>query len=188
MVKTRPRRQALQRGYSLLEVVVAMAIFASFLAVVFILTAEMRSWEKRLPINMHKHPQVSAVVARLRRDVVDGHGSKPYRNEHDGYTMDEKVLILESVQQNGGVRTIVWDFREPGVVRRIEYNVGAKREWVARGLPENFNSIEIDAAEVPNARAWGVRIRATDQNGNLAIDQILMPRATEDDPASAPST
>ena len=177
-----------QRGYSLIEVVIAMAIFASFLAVVFILTAEMRSWEKRLPVNMQKHPQVNAVISRLRRDVLDGHGSKPYRNEHDGFTMDEKVLIVESVQENGGVQTIVWDFREAGVVRRIAYNVGARTEWEARGLPPDFSSIEIGAESIPNAKAWAVRIQATDRNGRLAIDQILLPRATEDDPATPPST
>lgn len=177
-----------QRGYSLMEVVVAMAIFGAFLAVVFILTAEMRSWEKRLPVNLHKHPQVAAVVSRLRRDVLDGHGAKPYRNEHDGYTMDEKVLILESVQQNGGVQMIVWDFREPKIVRRISYNVGAKKEWVARGLPDDFSSVEIAAEDIPNAKAWAVRIQAKDRNGRLAIDQILLPRATEDDPATPPST
>lgn len=171
-----------------MEVIVAMAIFATFLAIVFTLTAEMRSWEKRLPVNLHKHPQVSAVVARLRRDVLDGHGAKPYRNKHDGYKMDEKVLILESVQPNGGVRMIVWDFREPTVARRIAYNVGAKTEWVARGLPQDFSSIEIDAEEVPNAKAWGVRIKATDTNGNLAIDQILLPRATEDEPVEPPAS
>ena len=171
-----------------MEVIVAMAIFASFLAIVFILTAEMRSWEKRLPVNLHKHPQVSAVVTRLRRDVLDGHGAKPYRNEHDGYEMNEKVLILESVQPNGGVRMIVWDFREPTVARRISYNVGAKTEWTARGLPEDFASFEIDAEEVPNAKAWGVRISATDSNGNLAIDQILLPRATEDEPVAPPAS
>ena len=170
-----------ERGYTLLEVIVAMSVFVTFLAIVFILTAEMRRWEKRLPVNMHKHPQVSAVLARLRRDVFDGHGSKPYRNEYEGYTMDEKVLILESVQQNGGVHMIVWDFREPGIARRVAYNVGVRTEWVARGLPEDFSSFEIGAEDVPNAKAWGVRIQATDRNGKLAIDQILLPRATDDD-------
>lgn len=174
-----------QRGYSLIEVVVAMAIFVTFLAVVFILTAEMRSWEKRLPMNMHKHPQVSAVLARIRRDVLDAHGSKPYRNTHDGYTMNEKVLILETVHENGGVRTIVWDFREPTVVRRVSYNVGARTEWVARGLPHDFASVELQAEDVPNAKAWGVRIQAKDANGRLAIDQIYVPRATEKEPETA---
>ena len=172
-----------------MEVVIAMAIFASFLAVVFVLTAEMRSWERRLPVNMHKHPQVSAVIARLRRDVLDGHGAKPYRNEHDGFTMDEKVLIIESVQENGGVQTIVWDFREPKIVRRIAYNVGVRREWVARGLPEDFSSVEIGAESVPNAKSWAVRVQAKDRNGKLAIDQILLPRATEESPETpTPST
>ena len=178
-----------QRGYTLLEVVVAMAIFAMFLAVLFQLTAEMRGYEKRLPVNMHKHPQVIAVLARLRRDVMDAHGRSPYREEHAGYVSSSKVLILESVTASGGVETIVWDFRTPREVKRISYNVGNATEWVARGLPIDFTKLDIDAVKVTDLEiagldpdydaAWATRIRATDEKGRLAIDTILQPRATE---------
>lgn len=168
-----------QRGYSLLEVIVAMTVFGIFLAVVFTLTAEMRGYEKRFPINFHKHPQVSSVLARMRRDVLDAHGKRPYRDEHDGYVASEKVLILESVQADGGVRTIVWDFREPGVVRRRSYNVGVASDWWARGLPKDFASLRIEALKTGSDAAWATRIIATDEGGRIAIDQILQPRATE---------
>lgn len=163
-----------------MEVMVAMTIFAMFLAAVFLLTAEMRSWEKRLPINMHKNAQIAGVMGRLRRDVLDGFGSDPFRAKHAGFKSGEKVLIIESVQSGGGVQMIVWDFRERGVVRRLSWNVGVKKEWVTRGLPEDFSSVKIGAEDVPNAKAWGVRISATDANGRLAIDQILLPRATHE--------
>lgn len=168
-----------QRGYSLLEVVVAMTIFGIFLAILFQLTAEMRGHEKRLPVNMHKHPQVIAVLARLRRDVLDAHGRTPYRNSHDGYVSSPKVLILESVNARGGVETIVWDFRTPREVRRRAYVVGNASDWVARGLPLDFSQLEIDAVKTDPDAAWATRIMATDAKGRLAIDTILQPRATE---------
>lgn len=170
---------ARQRGYSLLEVVIAMAIFGLFLSILAVLTVEMRGYEERLPVNFMRHPQVISVVARLRRDVLDAHGKSPYRNEHEGYTMSEKTLILESVQANGSVQTVVWDFSTPGEVRRRAWNVGVPTDWVARGLPEDFTSgIVIDAVSIPG-RPWGVRIIAKDRKGQTAIDQLLQPRAHE---------
>ena len=168
-----------QRGYSLLEVVVAMAIFGVFLAVLFQLTAEMRFYEKRLPVNMHRHPQVIAVLARLRRDVLDAHGRTPYKKSHDEYVSSEKVLIVETVNTSGGVETVVWDFRTPREVRRRAYNVGNATDWVARGLPLSFAQVEIDAVKTDDDAAWATRIVARDEKGRLAIDTILQPRATE---------
>jgi prepilin-type N-terminal cleavage/methylation domain-containing protein len=168
-----------QRGYSLLEIIIAMTIFLIFLATIFSLTSEMRSFEKRLPINMQKHPAVAAVMTRLRRDVIDGHGVSPYRDSFDVYTASKKVLIIESVQANGSTQTIVWDFRQPGVVRRRAYNVGVATDWWARGMPEDFKSLEIDALKTGSGAAWATHIVARDKNGRIVIDQILQPRATE---------
>jgi prepilin-type N-terminal cleavage/methylation domain-containing protein len=172
-------RRRSETGYTLLEVIVAMTIFLLFLATLFALTSDMRSYEKRLPVNMHKHPQVMAVMSRLRRDVIDGHGKNPYRDEHDIYKASSQVLIIESVQQNGSVQTIVWDFRERGVVRRRSYNVGVATDWWARGMPPYFESLEIGALKTGSDAAWATHITAKDANGRIAIDQILQPRATE---------
>jgi prepilin-type N-terminal cleavage/methylation domain-containing protein len=163
-----------RRGYTLLEVVIAMAIFGTFLAILFQLTAEMRNHEKRLPVNMHRHPQVMSVLARLRRDVHDAHGVKPYRDAHDGYQASKKVLILETVNTKGGVETAVWDLRVAGEARRRAYIVGNVEEWVTRGLPAEF---EIEPLKI--GVAWAAHVKATDEKGRLAIDAILQPRATE---------
>lgn len=164
-------------GFTLLETVVAMTILGMFLAMLFLVQADMRAWEKRLPVSYMKHPQIMAVLARVKRDVIDAHGAEPYRTTHDGYTMSDKVLIVESVQADGGVRTVVWDFREPGVVRRRSYNVGIFEEWVARGVPRDFSErVTMDAVGIPD-RPWAVRITARDQGGRVAIDQILQPRS-----------
>ena len=167
-----------RRGYSLLEVVVTIAIFGVFLMILTTMSLEMRKNEKRYPVNFMQNPQVIAVLARLRRDVLDAPGENPYRDKTpDGkYTMSSKVLIFETLV-SGGSQLVVWDFSIPGEVHRVSYNVGMKTEWVARGLPPDF-AATIDSIEVPG-RAFGVRITAVDQKGNLAIDQYLLPRAHE---------
>lgn len=162
-------------GYTLLEVVVALAVFTAITAIFMILTAEMRAHEKRAPMNFLKHPQISAVLSRMRRDVQDAFGNKPYLDTHDGYTMGPRTLIIRSIQPTGGLETIVWDFNQPGIVLRRSYNVGVAKDWVARGVPPQFN-VDIEAVDI-EGRPWGVRIMATDAEGNLAIDQILQPRA-----------
>ena len=168
-----------KRGFTLLEVVVAMAIFGTFLVVALSLTSEMRKWEKRLPVNFLRNPQIMSVIARMRRDVLDiqVNGKAPvYPHSHDGYTMGDKTLILQTILEDG-LHVIVWDFTEPGVAKRVAYDVGEKSQWVTRGLPAEFTAgLDVDAVKFPG-RVWAVRLKATDSNGQLAIDQILQPRA-----------
>ncbi len=168
-----------QRGYSLIEVVFAMAIFGIFCAVLFTLTAEMRFWEKRLPVNMHKNPQVINVLARLRRDVLDAAGAHAYRDSYGEYEASAKVLIIDTIVKDEGQRTVVWDFRTPGQVLRREYQVGVARDWVSRGLPVDFSSLQIDAVKVTPGSPWAVQIKAKDERGRLAIYAILQPRTTQ---------
>jgi hypothetical protein len=162
------------RGYTLLEVV-----FAIFCAVLFTLTAEMRFYEKRLPVNMHKHPQVIAVLTRLRRDVLDAANLRPYKQSYGEYTASDKVLIIETMVKDAGQQTVVWDFRTPGEVRRRAYQVGIAQDWVSRGLPVDFSNVQIDALKTGTNSAWATRITAKDEQGRIAIDTILQPRATE---------
>jgi prepilin-type N-terminal cleavage/methylation domain-containing protein len=168
-----------QRGYTLMEVVFAMAIFGIFCAVLFTLTAEMRFYEKRLPINMHKNPQVISVLSRMRRDVLDAASRQPYEKTYGEYTSSDKVLIVETMMPTGGQQTVVWDFRTPGEVRRRAFNVGVADDWVTRGLPVDFSNLEIDAVKTGAGSAWATRITARDEKGRIAIDTILQPRATE---------
>lgn len=167
------RRRA---GYTLLEVVVAMAVFGIFLAVLGLLTSEMHRQEKRLPVNFMRHPQVIAVLARLRKDVLDAAVHDPYPERQGEYVQSPETLIVRAYQENGGLQTIVWDFRTPTVVRRIAYNVGVPAEWVARGLPPELDDLQIGSVEFPG-RHYGVRLTLRDKKGRIAIDQILQPRA-----------
>lgn len=165
-----------QRGYSLLEIVVALAVFGIFLMILVTLTAQMRYHEKSLPVNMHKHPMVIAVLARVRRDVLDAYFAEPYLESHDGYVSSPKVLIVQTIGASGGLEKIVWDFRTEGEARRIAYTVGNAEEWVARGLPAQFT---VSAVQTFEGAPWSARITAKDKEGRLAIDTILQPRATE---------
>jgi hypothetical protein len=135
----------------------------------------MRSHQQRLPFNFMKNPQISNVLSRLRRDVMDAHGPQPYANTHDGYTMGPKTLIIRTIRPTGGVETVVWDFTTPGIVKRRSYNVGVATEWMARGIPPEFN-VQLDAVEI-EGRPWGVLVRGSDEEGRIAIEQILQPRA-----------
>jgi prepilin-type N-terminal cleavage/methylation domain-containing protein len=167
-----------QRGYSLIEMLVSTAVLCGIVVLFAILTAEMRDQQERMPINFMKHPQVSAVLARMRRDVLDAYGSQPYEPERTyGYEQTPQTLIIESVQPNGGVQTIVWDFRETGIVRRRAFNVGVETQWVARGLPANFQCAIGAVEDIPGDAPVAVRITALDEEGRIAIDQILQPRA-----------
>jgi prepilin-type N-terminal cleavage/methylation domain-containing protein len=166
-----------RNGYTLMEIVVAMAIFGTVLFILVLLTAEMRSYEKKLPINFMKHPQISAIISRLRADVLDAYarGGEPFPDEFLDYVKGEDVMIIRK-WTDGSVQTVVWDFRKKGQVTRSEYRVGVMTsEWTARGtanLVKKFNIEEEDASE------WnGLRFKAYDKKGVLAIDQLFIPRA-----------
>jgi type II secretory pathway pseudopilin PulG len=169
-----------QRGYTLVEVAVMMTVFGALLAIFFVLTAEMRKWEKRLPVNYMRHPQVASVMMRVRRDVLDASvaAGGPYPPKFGTFEQGPKVLIIDTILPNGTIQTVVWDFSENTVVRRHAYTNEMKTEtWTARGLPPDFlSTTEISAVEFAD-RPFGVRITAKDSNGKTAIDQILQPRS-----------
>jgi prepilin-type N-terminal cleavage/methylation domain-containing protein len=172
-----------QRGFTLIEVMISMTIFAIFLAIAFTLTAEMRKWEKRLPVNFMRNPQIISVIARMRRDVLDVHPPAEsddtiYLEAHDGFVLGEKILIMQT-QLPSGLQIIVWDFSQTGVVRRISYNVGVKSVWVARGIPPEFSVGVVFDSVTFEGRLDAVRLLVKDSNGRIAIDQILQPRAYE---------
>ena len=156
-------------GYTLLEVVIALAVFGIFLMIIVGLTAEMRANEKRFPINYMAHPEVSGVMARMRKDIVD---TKYYPAEWQGTQQTPKTLILYTLTQGGAGQTVVWDFQTHGEVHRISFNATQQvGDWVARGLPSfSIDSFTLDTGQ--NA----VRIKALDDQNRLAIDEIFVPR------------
>jgi len=159
-----------ERGFTLMEVVVTMAVFGMFLIIIVILTAEMRQNEKRYPINYMAHPEVVAVMARLRKDIVD---TKYYPMSFQGYSQSNKTLLLYTLKQTGFGETVVYDFRTAGEVHRKAFNATQlSSDWVARGVPD----FEVGAFSLSTGQD-AVRITAKDAQNQLAIDQIFLPRA-----------
>lgn len=159
-----------------METVMTLSIFGIFIFILVSLTAEMQGYDRKYPVNFMKHPQVNAVMSRMRKDVMDAFGADPYPASYATYTQGEKTLIVYSVQSSGFTQTVVWDFTTAGEVRRKAYSVGGVvAEWTARGIPTSFT---IGTYEIPD-RPYAVRVQATDGAGRLAIDQIFQPRAHE---------
>lgn len=158
-----------ERGYTLLEIVVTLAVFGIFLWIVVVLTAEMRANEKRYPINYMAHPEVSAVMARLRRDIFD---TTFYPHDFQGYERSPQTLLLYTIDQSGFGKTVIYDFRTHGEVHRKEYNATQLTgEWVAHGVPDfHFDDFTLDTGQV------AARITARDEQNRLAIDEIFVPR------------
>jgi prepilin-type N-terminal cleavage/methylation domain-containing protein len=158
-----------ERGYSLLEVVVAMAVFGAFLIIITIVTAEMRANEKRYPINFMAHPEVSSVMARMRKDIFD---TTYYPAEFQNYKQTPKTLILYTLKQSGAGTTVVWDFTTSGDVQRKEFNAQQlSTTWVAHGVPDfTISSYTLSTGQD------AVRVSATDDKKRLSIDEIFVPR------------
>ena len=158
-----------ERGYSMLDVVIALAVFGIFLMIIVALTAEMRANEKRYPINFMAHPEVSAVMARIRKDIFD---TKYYPAEWQGTSQSPQTLILYTLTQGGTGETVIWDFRTEGEVHRKSFNgPQPNTEWVAHGLPKfSIDSFTLDTGQD------AVRIKAVDNQNRLAIDEIFVPR------------
>lgn len=163
-----------RRGYSLLEVIVAMAIFGMFLFMVTALTMSMKRSEKAWPVNLMKNPQVTSVLARLRRDVLDA--TPPYYPGSIGPFPEQTstALLLSVLEPDGTSRAVVWDFTIPGEVHRRAYLANQEvADWVARGTPQ----FSIAGFDELGGEPEGLRIQATDEHKLLVIDQILQPRA-----------
>src|SRR2546430_6053413 len=144
----------------------ALPIFA----VIGIVTYEMYYVQQKWPINYMTHPEVGGVVARMRRDVLD---TMYYPAEFQGYTQTKKTLIVYVVGQDGYAKTVIYDFRQPGEVRRLEYKANKlDSTWVAHAMP----AFEIGAYTLGTGQD-AVRLKAKDPGGKLAIDQIFVPRA-----------
>lgn len=157
------------RGFTMMEIVVTLALFGVFLMIIVTITLEMRKTEKRYPVNFMVHPEVAGLVARMRKDVFD---TKYYPATFQSYEQTEKTLILYTLQQTGFAETVVYDFTTDGEVHRKSYNASQLTgDWIARGVP----TFKIDAFTLGSGQQ-AVRITAADKNGKLGIDEIFVPR------------
>jgi prepilin-type N-terminal cleavage/methylation domain-containing protein len=172
-------RRGAQRGYTMMEVVVTLAVFGVFLFIIVILTAEMKSQEKRFPVNFLSHPDTSSVIARLRRDVYD---AKYVARGYQKYERSSKVVILYCIREGTG-ETVVYDFSTKGDAHRMTFSTETMTsDWVAHAVPDFTVQSCVDD-DCPNeisstGQTPTVHVTATDDKGRTAIDQILFKRTT----------
>jgi len=168
VVKTR------DAGFTLLEVVVVVALFGVFLWIIVVLTNDMRTWEKKMPVNLMSHPMVSAVVSRVRKDVEDAQEPRfPKQIPGTDWTRSDKVLLV-TIFTDAGTYTVVWDFTKPNEVTRLTYIANQEQSrWTAHATPLFSVAYQPDIdADDPLA----IEIRANDEKGKLAVDQVIFPR------------
>ena len=153
-----------QKGVSLLEMVIAMAIFSAFLLIIGLMTRDYARLDRSVRLRWFTHPDDMAVVARLRRDVLDSHG---YPSEFQGKAQGPTTLLLS----HGGGETIVWNF-EPARVERTEWEgASLQTRWVARAT----RSYQIDSFEMSDGN-YAVHLTGRTEEGEIAIDRVLAPR------------
>lgn len=157
-----------QRGFSLLEMVVSVAIFGVILLVLTILEGEMKRFDRSMRLQLLNHPEPTAVLARVRRDVLDSRG---YPGHYGRYEQSPSTLLLYGLDDTGQPETIVYDFSQPGVAIRMAFGVkGESSEWRANGVPR----FTITDAAMPDG-GIAVRVQARSK-GKLIIDAIIQPR------------
>jgi prepilin-type N-terminal cleavage/methylation domain-containing protein len=157
-----------RRGFTLLEMVAALAIFGVLILILTALESEMVRYDRSLRLAFLQHPSPAAVLARVRRDVLDSHG---YPASFGSWSQSASTLILSGTDEAGSEETIVYDFRGLSSVRRMTFRGAAQTsQWAAGHLPRFI----ISSYDMPDG-STAVRIQAY-ENGTLTIDQILLPR------------
>ncbi|MHB0969165.1 MAG: type IV pilus modification PilV family protein [Thermoanaerobaculia bacterium] len=159
-----------RRGFSLMEVVVAMAVLGVVILAMTMLTSEYRRYDRAVQFKWFVHPEIDAVMSRMRADVIEATG---YPAEIDGYVQGEKVLILQTRDVTLHMEETVWDFRDAPRAKRLRYRGGEVAEsWQANGLPD----FTIAAAAMPDGSV-GLRLQGKDGEGRVIVEQTLAPRA-----------
>lgn len=156
-------------GYTVVEVLAAMAIFSIFLLVLVGLQREFLRFDRDMRVQMFSHPAPLSVLARLQRDVLD---STSYPTEFREWSQSPETLLLK-LPGDEGWTVVVWDFSDPSAARRLEFGKDmAGDEWTARAVPR----YEVGSYEMPDGRV-AVRVRSFDEEGRLSVDRVILPRA-----------
>lgn len=183
-------RAAAQRGFSLLEITVALAIFGTLILVLAIVTSDMMTWQHKLPIDYMANPSIGGVAARIRKDVVDAYAYGGNAGKYTEQTPD--TLILQTLDESGASHTVVWDLSKKHEAHRIVFTGGTQvSEWIAMAIPTiEFTSYPepSDPPDLASSDPVATRIIAKDDEGRIAIDEIFYPRNGTTPTPAAPTT
>ena len=158
-----------QRGFSLVELSVTVAIFGVFILILTGLAAQMARFDRMFRIELMTHPQTMAVLSRVGRDVRSSVG---YPASHAGFEQSPATLLLTLPGGELGTETVVYDFSRDGEVKRMAFRGDvALPVWSARGT----GRYEVSSFEMPDERV-SVRLRGRDREGRVVIDRIYQPQ------------
>ena len=139
------RRQR-QRGFSLVELSVTVAIFGVFLLILTGLAAQMARFDRMFRIELMTHPQTMALLSRVGRDVRSSVG---YPGSHAGFEQSPATLLLTVPGGKLGAETVVYDFSREGEVKRLGFRGDVVfSAWSARGT----GRFEVSSFEMPDER------------------------------------
>jgi len=158
-----------QKGYSLIEMLAAMAIFSILFFILIGLQREFIRFDHDMRLRMFSHPAPLSVLARIQRDILD---STSYPTDYKTWSQSPTTLIL-SVPGKAGSEVVIWDFDTPSAAKRFAFSSkGEEESWSALAVPQ----YEIGSYEMPDGRI-AVRVRSFDEEGRLTVDRIILPRA-----------
>ena len=158
-------RNAREGGWSLLEMIFVLAIFTGLLVMVTEIYLDLVRADRNIRAEMMQHPDVSVLIERFGRDVLDSDGFPASAKE---WSRTNRVLLLRM----GAGSIVVWDFSEKGMAKRVELDKGTQASvWTAREVPQ-FTVIDHVVAE----GRGGLRLLGRVEGGDLIYDRIFQPR------------
>jgi len=163
-------RRKQSRGFSLVEMTVALAIFGVLILVLAALEYELFRVDRAVQLDSFSHPEPAAVLARFRSDVLSCTG----RPDSSGVWSQGPTTLLLTIQRNDGAETVIWDFSERKTAKRIVVrNSLVVSQWSAAGVPSyRIGTWMLDGGQ------QAVRLTGVDEKGGIVVDQIYAPRVT----------
>jgi prepilin-type N-terminal cleavage/methylation domain-containing protein len=177
-------RETRQRGFSLVELIVTVAIMGILIFMLVALQRELVTFDRKLKVDLFSQPNTSSVLHRIRRDVLNAqryHPEEPYAD----YEWSETTMLLDYPldRAEGATKSfvVVWDFTEPDLAKRIELvDEKVVSEWsTTSGARYELNyDYRICRPTEPLPSCGGpqfIRLLGYDSKGGLVVDEKVAP-------------